>query len=65
MTGIEIASLIEAGAELAIKIIQLIQAAQKGDVAAAEALKRITEGTARNDASTDELHEYLGKKFEG
>lgn len=64
MTGAEIAVLVEAGLQLAIKIVELVQAANKGDVGAAEALKSLTEHETSMAAVKDELHEYLDEKFD-
>ena len=64
MTGAEIAALAEAGLQLIVRIAELVRAASKGDVTAAEALKSLTEHSAGMKAVTDEAHAYLDKKFD-
>jgi len=64
MTPIEIVALGEAGLELAMKIIALVQAAQKGDVAAAEILKSMLDHTSSLDAIKAGLRDFLDKQYE-
>lgn len=64
MTGIEIAAVAEQGLELIIKLAGLVQAAQKGDVTAAEMLKRHTEADAAMKSAVTDVHEYGDKLFD-
>lgn len=64
MTGIEIAALVEEGVSLIVKIAGLIQAAQKGDLTAAEELKTRLEHDAAMKEAVDEVHAYGDKLFD-
>lgn len=64
MTGIEIAALAEAGLELIVKIAGLVQAAQKGDVVAAEVLKSLTDHDASMKSVVTDAHKYLDEQFD-
>lgn len=64
MTGLEIAALAEAGLELVVKLVGLIQAAQKGDVTAAEELKSHLDHDAAMKVAVDEVHAYGDKVFD-
>lgn len=64
MTGVEITALAEAGLELVVKIVGLIQAAQKGDLTAAEELKARLEHNAAMKSAIDEVHAYGDKVFD-
>lgn len=63
MTGIEITAIVESTLQLIAKLAGLAQAAAKGDVAAAEALKSITANDAAMKAVVDKAHAYLDEKF--
>ncbi len=63
MTGLEIAALAEAGLQLVVKIVELVQAANKGDVTAAEVLKQITEHTSAMDAAKAEARAHLDEIY--
>lgn len=63
MTGVEIAALVAQGLQLIVKLAELVQAAQKGDVEAAEVLKQITERQAAFGKAVDEVHDYLDEKY--
>jgi hypothetical protein len=64
MSPVEIAALAEAGIDLIVKVAGLVQAAQKGDVAAAEALKTMVERSGQMKEIVDEAHAYLDEQFD-
>lgn len=61
--SIEIVAIVESTLQLIAKLAGLAQAAQKGDVAAAEALKSIVDNDAAMKAVVDKAHAYLDEKF--